>query len=44
MQWKKLTVGDGTRTGVNARNFDPSALGNVKIRLLDGASSWKYIA
>jgi len=43
MQWKKLTVGEGTSTGVNARNFEPSALGTVKIRLLDGAKTWKYI-
>jgi hypothetical protein len=43
MQWKKLNVGEGTNTGVNARNFEPSALGAVKIRLLDGAKTWKYI-
>lgn len=43
MQWKKLDVGKGTRTGVNARNFEPSALGAVRIRLLDGAKTWKYV-
>lgn len=43
MQWKKYNVGPETGTGVNARNFEPEALGNVKIRLLDGADSWKYI-
>jgi hypothetical protein len=43
MQWKKLHVGEGTHTGVNARNFDPAALGDVKVRLLDGANTWKYI-
>ncbi len=43
MQWKKLDVSEGTNTGVNARNFEPSALEAVKIRLLDGAKTWKYI-
>jgi len=43
MQWKKLEVGEGTRTGVNARNFDPAAVANVRVRLLDGAKTWKYI-
>ena len=29
--------------GVNARNFEPGLLGSVRIRLLDGASTWKYL-
>jgi hypothetical protein len=29
--------------GVNARMFEPSALENVRVRLFDGAKSWKYI-
>ena len=43
MQWKKYSIGSKTWTGVNARNFEPEALGNVKIRLLDGANTWKYV-
>ena len=43
MQWQKYSIGSKTWTGVNARNFEPEALGNAKIRLLDGASTWKYI-
>ena len=43
MQWKKKAVGPETRSGVNARNFDPDALGAVKILLLDGADTWTYI-
>ena len=43
MQWKKLQAGDDTNTGVNARNFEPAALGDVRIRLLDGAKTWKYV-
>jgi hypothetical protein len=36
--WKRVTaVLDGTM-GVNARNFEPEALGSVHIRLLDGAT------
>ena len=29
--------------GVNARNFEPGAIAGVRIRRLDGASSWKYL-
>jgi hypothetical protein len=29
--------------GVNARNFTPSELAGVRIRLLDGADTWKYL-
>jgi hypothetical protein len=43
MQWNKLVLGDGTYTGVNARNFDPDELGAVRIRLLDGAETWKDV-
>jgi len=28
---------------VNARNVDPTALGSVRIRRLDGAATWKYL-
>ena len=43
MQWKNLDPGPGSWTGVNARNFEPAALGSVRIRLLDGADSWKFV-
>jgi hypothetical protein len=43
MQWKKNLPNDKTWAGVNARNFDPEQLGDVRIRLLDGAKTWKYI-
>jgi hypothetical protein len=26
--------------GVNVRNFEPEVIGDVRIRLLDGADSW----
>lgn len=43
MQWKKHQVDASSWTGVNARQFDPQALGAVRIRLLDGADTWKYL-
>jgi hypothetical protein len=27
--------------GVNVRNFEPEVIGDVRIRLLDGADTWK---
>jgi hypothetical protein len=29
--------------GVNTRNIDPSQLGQVRVRLLDGANTWKFL-
>jgi hypothetical protein len=42
--WEPVERKPESRMGVNARNFDPDALGPVRIRKLDGASSWKYVA
>ncbi len=44
MQWKSLEITEGTKTGVNARNFDPAAIEGVKVRLLDGADTWEHIS
>ena len=43
MQWKSVTVGPDSQTGVNARNFEPSIIGEVPVRLLDGADTWQCI-
>ena len=43
MQWKKFAIGAETWTGVNARNFEPSIIGKVPVRPLDGADTWEYI-
>ncbi len=43
LQWKKFAVGPNTWAGVNARNFEPSALGPIKIHLFDGADSWRRV-
>jgi hypothetical protein len=39
--WEPLDPGRHPKLGVNIRNFDPAAIGNVRIRLLDGADTWK---
>src|SRR5262245_10112181 len=31
------------RMGVNFRNFDPSVIERIRIRRLDGASTWKFL-
>ncbi len=41
--WERIVPKEGSRMGVNARNFEPDSLGPVRIRLLDGASTWKYL-
>jgi hypothetical protein len=39
--WEPLDRQQATRQGVNMRNFDPAAVGNPRIRLLDGADTWR---
>lgn len=41
--WERIRPTLQSRMGVNARNFEPDALGDVRIRLLDGASTWKVL-
>ena len=41
--WERIQPKKGSKMGVNARNFEPSSLGSVRIRLLDGASTWRYL-
>jgi len=41
--WQAAVPERGPRMGVNARNFEPSQLGNVRIRWLDGAVTEKYL-
>jgi hypothetical protein len=36
-------VGEGTRVGVNARMMDPRDIAGVRVRKLDGASTWRYL-
>jgi len=41
--WAPVRVKQGSRIGVNARNLDPSTIANVRVRRLDGASSWSFL-
>lgn len=41
--WEPVAPERGPRMGVNARNFEPSQLGDVRIRWLDGAVTEKYL-
>jgi hypothetical protein len=42
--WEPTKRTSKSRMGVNARNFEPSQLGRVRIRMLDGADTWKFLA
>jgi len=41
--WEPVQRTAASRMGVNARNFEPDVIGHVKIRRLDGASTWKFL-
>jgi hypothetical protein len=41
--WEQVHPKKTSRMGVNSRNFAPGAIKSVRIRLLDGASTWKYL-
>ena len=38
--WEPLVREAGSKVGVNVRNFLPEDIGNVRMRLLDGADTW----
>jgi hypothetical protein len=44
VNWERIDPAIATRVGVNMRNFEPGVLGPVRIKLLDGAMSWKYLS
>ncbi len=41
--WEPVEPNGDAKIGVNARNFEPDVIIGVRIRLLDGASTWKYL-
>jgi len=41
--WEPLDPKAGTRFGINARNFDPTAVDGVRVRKFDGADTWAYV-
>ena len=40
---QRIEVPGEGRVGVNTRLMEPEAVAGVRVRLLDGASSWKYL-
>lgn len=43
MCWEYIHPPREARMGVNARMIEPEALGDPRIRRLDGAGTWKYL-
>ena len=43
MHWEATDPTVSNRMGVNARNFAPAAIAGVRVRHLDGASTWKFL-
>jgi hypothetical protein len=41
--WEPVEVKVDSRMGVNARNFEPSTIEGIRVRRLDGASTWKFL-
>ena len=41
--WESVRGTRASRMGVNARLFELEALGEVRIRRLDGARTWRYL-
>jgi hypothetical protein len=41
--WEPTRRTPASRMGVNVRNFDPEALGEIRIRHFDGARTWKFL-
>jgi hypothetical protein len=41
--WQRTGPVGTDRMGVNARNFEAGVVESIRIRRLDGASTWKYL-
>jgi hypothetical protein len=41
--WEPLVPKSDSKLGVNARNFDPRVLAELRVRHLDGADTWKFL-
>jgi hypothetical protein len=41
--WESLDTETGQKVGVNARNFEPSDIEDVRVRKFDGAVTWAYV-
>lgn len=43
VRWERAHEPERHVVGVNMRNFEPEALGDVRIRRLDGAKTWRHL-
>jgi hypothetical protein len=43
MHWERVQPKEGGKVGVNARNLAPEVIEGVRVRRLDGASTWKFL-
>ena len=43
VNWEAVQPTERSRVGVNVRNFEPAAIGAVRIRRLDGAATWRHL-
>ena len=43
INWERISEPEKGHMGVNARNFEPDLLGDVRIRRLDGARTWRHL-
>jgi hypothetical protein len=41
--WRPLKISASSRMGVNARGFEREVIEGVRVRRLDGASTWKFL-
>ena len=41
--WEPLDAGAERRVGVNARNFAPAVIADIRVRKFDGALTWAYV-
>jgi hypothetical protein len=41
---RRKKAGDDTRVAVNARMMEPDDIASVRVHLLDGAKTWKYLS
>jgi hypothetical protein len=44
MYWKSIKRGQDNRMGVNARNWQPQDREGIRVRVLDGANTWKFLS
>ena len=41
--WESLVAKPSGNVGVNMRNFDPTEVGDARLRRFDGADTWAYL-